>query len=167
MNADDLDAGVGLLETGALVTFEVVKEEIRSSTDKAEFGMCIEMAMTTDAEYDEPGDVAAWGAFGFIFLLAALSFEDARPRGLSLPEYEEKDRFRVWDLFEGLRYERGELHYHGDYIRGRRIKTSVVVRPDGTIRLETVGRGKAAARWVARLQGKKAVALVKDDDEYA
>ena len=132
----------------------MVKEEVVSGPDHAEFGVEVDLVMEAE-EGDEPSDVADWGAFGFIFLLAAFSFDDARPRGLSTPEYETSDQFRVWDLFEGLRYERGELHYYGDYVRGRRMKTRIVVRPEGTVRLQTTGRGKAALNWLARLQGKE------------
>ena len=35
------------------------------------------------------------------------------------------------------------------------MKTRVVVRPDGTGTVETIGRGKAALRWIARLKGEK------------
>jgi hypothetical protein len=44
---------------------------------------------------------------------------------------------------------------NADYIRGRRIKTSIAVRANGTVKLETIGRGKAVLRWLDRLQGKK------------
>jgi hypothetical protein len=35
------------------------------------------------------------------------------------------------------------------------MKTRVVIRLDGTGTLETIGRGKAALRWIARLKGEK------------
>lgn len=59
------------------------------------------------------------------------------------------------DMLRGLRFERGELHFHADYVRGRCIKTTVIVRADGTFLLESVNRGEAATRWIAKLQGKK------------
>ena len=55
---------------------------------------------------------------------------------------------------------RGELHLDADYTRGRRIKTRVVVRANGTVRLETTGRGMAVLRWLERMQGKKLLQLV-------
>lgn len=64
-------------------------------------------------------------------------------RNLSVADYSEKDDLRLADFMECLRFVRGELHFDADYIRGRRIKTRVV-RADGTVRLETIGRGKAA-----------------------
>ena len=94
-------------------------------------------------------------ALGFLFAIGVLSFADARPRGLSEIEYVESDDFRVSDLVAGLKFQNGELHLDTDYLRGRRLKTRVVVRSDGTGTLETIGRGKAALRWIARLKGEK------------
>ena len=54
-----------------------------------------------------------------------------------------------------LRFVRGELHFDADYIRGRRIKTRIAVRANGTVMLETIGRGKAVLRWLERMRGKK------------
>ncbi len=160
MSTEETVAGYKLIEIGALVDFRIVKEEVQSGPDEAEFGVKIELLLEAEGDGDEPSDIVEWAAFGFIFTLAALSFEDARPRGASLPDYDEDDRFRVFDLFEGLRFEHGELHYHGDYVQGRRMKTTVVIRPDGSARLATVGRGKAALRWLAKLQGKRPLGLV-------
>jgi hypothetical protein len=58
------------------------------------------------------------------------------------------------------RFLRGELHFDADYIRGRRVKTHIVVRSNGTCTIETVGRGKAALRWLERLRGKKHLQVV-------
>jgi len=103
---------------------------------------------------------AEWGAFGFMFVLAVLSFTGAKPRNMSELEYEEKDEFKLADFIERLRFVRGELCFDTDYIRGRRIKTHVVVRSNGTVVLETIGRGKAALRWLDQLKGKKLMRLV-------
>ena len=162
MPSDDLVAGYRLLKTGALVDFKILNEEILVGSDAAEFAVHVELSMEADDDGD-PADAAAWGAFGFTFVLAVLSFNDARARGASLQDYEEKDQFRVSDLFEGIRYENGELHDYGDYIRGRRMKTGIVVRANGTVRLETLGRGKAALGWLARLQGKKLMEVLDTD----
>jgi len=61
---------------------------------------------------------------------------------------------------ERVRFMRGELHFDADYIRGRRIKTRIVVRSNGTVTLETIGRGKAALRWLEQPKGKKLMQLV-------
>jgi len=97
------------------------------------------------------------GVRGFLFVICALSFDDARPRGVSEMHYIEHDEFRISDLLTALIFKNGELHLDTDYVRGRRMKTRVVVRPDGTATIDTIGRGKAAPRWIARLKGEKLV----------
>ena len=103
----------------------------------------------------EPVNDAEAYAFGFIYALGVLSFADARPRGVSGMQFEEKDDWSVGDMLRRLRFERGELHFYADYVRGRCMKTTIVVRADGTFMLDTVNRGEAATRWIAKLQGKK------------
>jgi hypothetical protein len=66
----------------------------------------------------------------------------------------------VADLLRHLTFVRGRLHFYADYVRGRMVKTTVEIDEDGKILLETVNRGEAATRWVAKLQGKKILALV-------
>jgi len=63
-------------------------------------------------------------------------------------------------LIAGLKFVRGELHLDVDYLRGRCVKTTIRVRRDGTVTLETRGRGESALRWPERLKGKKPVELV-------
>jgi hypothetical protein len=50
--------------------------------------------------------------------------------------------------------------FSADYVRGRRMKTDVVLRPDGSGTLTTSGRGKAAILWLDRLKGKKTLRVV-------
>jgi hypothetical protein len=95
-----------------------------------------------------------WGAFAFVYAIGLLSFADARPRGGSVRDYAEGDQFAVTDLLDALRFRDGALRLELDYLRGRRLKTRLTVRADGTGELETVGRGKAALRWIARLRGE-------------
>ena len=105
-------------------------------------------------------NTAEWGSLGFMFILAVLSFSEAKPRNSSIVEYEEKDELRLADFIERLRFVRGELHYDADYIRGRRIKTRIAVRSNGTATVDTVGRGKSVLRWLERMQGKKLLQMV-------
>ena len=93
-------------------------------------------------------------------MLAVLSFADTRPRGASEIDYQEEDQITLMDFLECFSFVRGELHFRGDYIRGRRLKTDISVKPDGVVRLETVGRGKAALQWLDRLKGKKMISLI-------
>jgi hypothetical protein len=153
--------GYELIKTGSLVCFRIVEEEVLAAPDEAEFGMRLLLRFVAEAgdddqnEDDVAEDTAEWGAFGFIFVLGVLSFAEARPRNMSTVDYHEKDEFTVADFIGGLRFVRGEVHFDADYIRGRRIKTHVAVRANGYVRLETIGRGKAALRWLDRVQGKK------------
>jgi hypothetical protein len=74
--------------------------------------------------------------------------------------YLEKDDFTVADLFDGLEFLRGELRFEADYVRGRCMKTDIVVRSDGLVRLQTRARGESALRWIERLKGKKTLEAV-------
>ena len=112
---------------------------------------------------EEDPEVLDSCAWALIYTLGALSFADARPRGISDIDYVEKDDWRVGDMLHHLRFERGRLHFYADYVRGRMLKTMIEIEKDGKIRLETVNRGEAATRWIAKLQGKKVIGLVEDD----
>jgi len=162
--------GYALLETATLVTFRVLSEEVLDAPgDAAELGLRLQLKFIPHEDDDEEDEdevaeaTAEWGAFGFIFALGVLSFAEAKPRNLSEFEYEETDEFKLADFIEGLRFVRGELHFDADYIRGRRIKTCMVARSNGTIMLQTIGRGKAALRWLDQLKGKKLMRLVVND----
>ena len=54
----------------------------------------------------------------------------------------------------------GVMHYYGDYLRGRCLKTTIEMHPDGRLVLETFNRGQAATRWVDRVRGKKLLEAV-------
>ena len=151
---------ISLLNTGSLVPFRIINEAILAGPDDAEFGLEIELIMEDSEDDLEPTEIASWGAFGFIFIIAALSFNDARARGNSYADFVENDQFQIPDLFDGITYDAGELRYYGDYIRGRRVKTNITIRPDGTVKLQTIGRGKSANQWLAKLQGKKMMQIV-------
>jgi hypothetical protein len=95
----------------------------------------------------------SWGAFPLIYAIGALSFVDAGPRGDSTLDFESEDVWRAADMLECLRYVRGELHFYADYVRGRCMKTRIIVKPSGDFEIETVNRGDAATRWVAQITG--------------
>lgn len=115
-----------------------------------------------DDEDGDPGSDVEHYAFAVIYALGVLSFADARPRGVSDIDFQEKDDWTAADMLRHLRFERGELRFYADYVRGRCLKTTIVVRADGTFVLDTVNRGEAATRWIARLQGKKILSVVED-----
>lgn len=148
-------AGVELLRTGIIVPVRIVKETVLPSPDEGEFGLRLALSFDDgDSPEEDRADAVEWGALGFLFVIGVLSFADARPRGLSGQDYVERDEFGVADFLAGLKFRNGALQLDTDYIRGRRMKTRVVVRSDGTGTLETIGRGKTALRWIARLKGE-------------
>lgn len=155
MTIEDKDAAAALLRTGVIVPVRIVEEQVIPGADEGEFALRLALSFDDDSPQEECADIVEWGALGFMFVIAVLSFADARPRGVSELEYNEADDFNVSDLVGALKYRCGELHLDADYVRGRRMKTRVVVRADGTGVLETVGRGKTALRWIARLKGEK------------
>jgi hypothetical protein len=156
----DRPAGFALVETGTLAKFEVTETRVEPSPDGETLFVRIEMQLGEPDEDVDGEDEVEWAAFGFMFVLALLSFNDARPRGYSEREYVERDELTVADFFAGLRFIRGELHLDLDYVRGRCVKTSIRVRRDGKVTLETRARGESAVFWVERLKGKKPLGLV-------
>ena len=158
MTPEDRSAGMHLLEKGMLVEFQILDVKVVPGPDDAEFGLRIDLRLGEDD--DEDSNDVEWGGFGFCFVLAVLSFADARPRGASEIDYEEDDQITLVDFLEGLSFVRGELHFRGDYIRGRRLKTDITVKADGAVTLETIGRGKAALQWLDRVKGKKMMRLI-------
>lgn len=153
MTKIDRTAGYQLLETGTAVEFHVTKTQIHEGPDAAEFSIDIDLEFPPDPDTEETD--LEWGAFGFLFILGTLSFADARPREASHIDYVEDDEFDVGDFIGCLQWEGGALKFEADYLRGRRMKTHVILRPDGSGRLTTTGRGKAPILWLERLKGKK------------
>lgn len=141
-----------LIHNATLLDFEVVATTVEPTSGNDDFHVVIRMK-TDD-------DLLEKAALGVMFTLAMLSFHDARPRGVSGQWFEDDDQLTIADFLEGFEYRAGALYYYADYIRGRCLKTTVQIHPDGRIALETVNRGQAATRWVARLQGKKLLEAV-------
>ena len=167
---DSARVAAQLLESGVVVGFRQDEVQVLTGPDDAEFMVRVSVTLGLGEDEpreeegdDDPAEVAEWAGLGFLFALAVLSFRDARPQGHSGLGYIAEDSLSVADFLEGLRYERGRLRFSGDYIRGRRVKTDIELRPDGTVELETRGRGKAALRWLDRLQGKKLMTAVSGE----
>ncbi len=148
-----------LLKTGALVVFNVVDTYIEPTPDGGFVRIKLQLG-----ELDKDGDRSddsEWGALGFIFCLATLSFHDARPRGNSDLNFADRDEFTVVDLHDSLRYSSLGLLFAADYVRGRCVKTDITIRPDGSVTLETRNRGESAVRWLERLSGRKHLQAVE------
>jgi hypothetical protein len=148
---DDHIAGYQLLEQISGIEFEVVKTEFTSVGGSGQYGI-----VTLQLEEDN----VEWCSFGLMFAIAVLSFAGARPRGVSESYYNEKDEYNVSDFVQGLRYENGELRLHLDYIRGRCLKTDIIVNKTGLVTIETRNRGEALSRWIDQLKGKKLLKIV-------
>lgn len=159
MTSVDRTAGLELLHTGTLVDFQVTNTQIHEGPDAAEFSVEIGLKFPPNPETEE--NDLDWGALGFLFIIGTLSFADARPRESSVIEYAEQDEFQVGDFIRCLHWEGGALKFSADYVRGRRMKTDLALRSDGSGRLTTSGRGKAAIHWLERLKGKKQLQVVQ------
>ena len=159
--SDEDTAAAALLQTGAIVPIRIVEEVVTQGPDEGEFGLRLEFSFD-DEECDEEdrADVVEWGAFGFLFVIGALSFHDARPRGASEIDAGKSMSSGSAICLAGLQFRNGELRFDADYVRGQRMKTWVRVRQDGTGVIETVGRGKSAVHWIARLKGGKPLRAV-------
>jgi hypothetical protein len=155
----DKNAAYNLLVDGSLIDFEILDSSVDSSPDKGNIAVCIELVFK-DEDESEPEEIVEWGAFGFMFALAVLSFADARPRGISIHEYDDKDEFTIADFHQCLTYNKKGLHFNADYLCGRCLKTSITVRPNGTVRLRTRNRGETPLRWLDKLKGKKKLELL-------
>ncbi len=159
MIVDERKAGIQLLETSVLVGFEVLETKTEMSTDGKSHIVHAELIFK-DEDDSDPKEIGEWGTFGFIFALAVLSFADARPRGFSEMDYVTEDDFKISDLFDCMSFRNGEIHFYADYIRGRSLKTRIIVQPIGKVRLSTWGRGEVAFRWFDRLKSKKHLSVV-------
>jgi hypothetical protein len=160
MNETGESAAQGLLEAGTLVRFRVLDTHTGLSPDKENVFVRAELVFEAEDDDGDPEEIVEWAAFGFLFTLGALSFHDARPRGTSQIDYRPNDELTVADFFDCLSFKHGELCLETDYIRGRSMKTTVTIRPDGSVTLTTWGRGESARRWLDQLQGKRRLAPV-------
>lgn len=102
-------------------------------------------------------------AFGLIYTLSCLSFRDARPAGSSEMHYQDADAWWARDMLRCLRFQMGQLYFYADYERGRRMKTTIQVTKDGTVSVETSGRGSSASRWISIIQGKKVLTVIQGE----
>ncbi len=165
MNDDDPPIEYELIRDATLAELVVTETSITSTVGDDDKHVRIEGRfgpVEDDDERDAGADVEHY-SFGFIYAVGILSFGDARPRGVSGIEFREKDDWTVADMLRRLRFEQGELRFYADYVRGRCLKTTIVVRKDGSFLVDTVNRGEAATRWIAKLQGTKTLSVVAED----
>jgi hypothetical protein len=103
--------------------------------------------------------------FGILFLLACLSFADAKPRGISDIGYDPAADWSLGDFVRRLELRSGALGFSSDYIGGRCVKTAITYQPGGRVTLETRNRAKSADHWVLQLQGRQHLRLVDSDED--
>ena len=109
--------------------------------------------------------------WGLIYTIGALSFEAAPLHGNLEADLSGGDRWNVGDMLAHLAFANGKLQFHADVVRGRCMRTMMVVDQGGTIFIQTVDRGQALARWIARLRDNGMPHLsdrrIGDDDPSA
>jgi hypothetical protein len=156
MAHDDEPIEIDLLRSGTCVGIHTLEPSITSCPHADD--VCIEGRVHLRVEGrigEEEDDDVEFAALGLLYTFGALSLRDATPRGNSRFDYRAQDQWTAADLLRHLRFVRGELHFHADYVRGRMMKTTVVVRKDGTLVLETVNRGEAALAWLSQIKGEQ------------
>jgi len=136
-----------LLEDGRVLDLKVVETTIE--TLDAAIGR-VRITLKDDPE------VLTTCAWGLIFAIGALSFDDAEIDVVA------NDEWMAADMMRCLAFDRGRLYFHADHVRGRCMKTTIEIDREGTITLETLSRGEVATRWISKLQGKQASLVVQD-----
>lgn len=156
MSTNDHSSSHELLRQATLLDFEIVS--VTEGDLAPEGSMHIELRTSEE-------DVECF-AFGLLYALGLLSFHEARPAGASELHFEEEDEWTIGDMVEHLRFQMGRLRLETDYVRGRLMKTTVDITPDGKITLQTRNRGGSARRWLDLLRGKGRsglIALVQEE----
>ena len=148
---DDVEAVYELTKSATLARFRALRSEGEEHPDRSW------QRVTCHLHRED----VPWASVPLMYALGALSFADARPRGASEIHYDEKDEWRIADMVQQLHFERGGLVLDIDYVRGRMMKTTVSVRPDGTLVVETRNRHEMATRWLQALKGRKHIRLVE------
>lgn len=150
---------IELLKTGSVVEFKIIENAVNACVDGIEAHSIAKLMLIDDDEEDGYQTVE-WGAFGFIYILACLSFNDAKPRNLSEIDYIKNDYFTIGDLVSNLRFEKGKLILYCDYLRGRLMKTNISIQSDGLVEIQTILRGNALNTWLNKLKGKNTLQVV-------
>jgi len=142
---DEIETVYELLKSSALARFRICVSEGKEHPDRSWQRITCHMHR----------DDVPWAAVPLIYAVSAQSFADARPRGSSDIDYLEKDEWRFADLLPRLRLARGVLLFDADYVRGRMMKTTVRIAPNGGFVVETRNRHEMALRWLRAIKGKK------------
>lgn len=150
---------IELLETGSAVELKIIEKAVSACTDGEEAHTIVKLIMLDDDEVDGYQSVE-WGSFGFIYSLAFLSFDGAKPRDLSEIDYNKDDYFTLGDMISNLSFSNSKLSFYCDYLRGRLVKTKISIESNGLVELQTTFRGGSLITWLDKLQGKKTLGVV-------
>jgi hypothetical protein len=148
---DALPIEYELFDDGCALDLKVVETRVECDGDTVVVRMILE---------GTPARLARYG-WGLIYAIGECSFADADADR----HFGGHDRWTVGDMLRHLTFERGRLRFHADEVRGRAMKTTLEINPDGTLTLETVDRGDAALRWIARLRGDELELAAEAADE--
>ena len=148
---DDIEIVAELVKSAAAARIRICRAEGEEHPDRSW------QRVTCHVHRDD----VSWATMPLIYVLGALSFNDARSRGSSELEYLEKDEWRLGDMMARLLFERSGVVFDADYVRGRMMKTTVTVASDGKLVVETRNRHEMALRWLEALKGKKHLRLVE------
>lgn len=119
-----------------------------------------ELFVEITGQLKEPEDIE-WAGLRLLFTLACLSFAHAKPKGFSVNDYKENDVFLMSDFISGVKFNNGSLTWHGDYIKGRKIKTDLLVDSGGFFKIATYARGSGPQFWINFLNGQQRLFAVK------
>ena len=142
-----------LIEAALLTPIEMIKKEDNKPLEH----------FRIECKIDEE-DVST-SAFGLIYTLSLLSFRDARGAGYSETQFIDNDDWLALDMLSKLEFNSGGLLFYADYVRGRRMKTTITMNAEGILIIETSGRGSSVERWVLTVQGKKVISVIKGGKE--
>lgn len=155
-----------------LVDFEIKKNKFNSYTmvDDEVSGhqqLTVQLVPPSDAdEMDKEFPDFSGDIVGIMYALSALSFEGAKPRGMSEADYDKSSRWNISEFLARLKFEHGRLYAHFDYEHGRAMKTTLDAdSKDWTINISTNDRGRSAEHWVRALSGKAKPRVVTDELE--
>ncbi|MFT5085557.1 MAG: hypothetical protein ACI9Y1_003618 [Lentisphaeria bacterium] len=148
-----------LLTASSVVEFNVISSKVEACADgKEAHAQAILILLDED---DEKGyNTIEWGAFGFIYIFASLSFNHVSPRNTSKIDHQEVDHFKHEDMIRCLSFTKGALRFYCDYLRGRLVKTEIAAYQDGRVEVDTVCRGNAFQVWIRKLQAERSLKLV-------
>jgi hypothetical protein len=107
-------------------------------------------------------DLLARCAWSLMFTIGALSFDDADTD----LDFAERDEWTAGDMLRCLAFEQGRLRFRAGEVRGRSMKTTVEIDPEGKITLATADRGEAALQWIRKLQGTMATRGSEDEASW-